>query len=84
MSKSPALMKMAAHGIEKAERTLEKKDTDVDGQRWVGQSHDGSSEWKETVQMIECFDLQFSVDVNVIFLKQATYSYSRLYETTTV
>lgn len=28
--------------------------------RWTkmgGQSHDGSSEWKETVQMIECFDL---------------------------
>lgn len=28
--------------------------------RWTkmgGQSYDGSSEWKETVQMIDCFDL---------------------------
>lgn len=28
-------MKMEAHGIEKVERTLEKMDTDVDGQGWV-------------------------------------------------
>ncbi|GFY95829.1 hypothetical protein Acr_11g0001350 [Actinidia rufa] len=49
MSLSLALMKMEAHGFEKVERTLVKTDTDADGHGWVVKSHDGSSEWKETV-----------------------------------